>query len=124
MLIGLLSVSQPILAAETITPAQNNIQLAATTATENFSNSSEANAQSITLPIFLKTFYYFLSRITLLLSFLMVILAIYVYMGSNGDAKKLTKSKEYLSGAIIGLAAVALAYTFFEILNPKILNLG
>ena len=82
------------------------------------------SAQGITLTQFLQTFYIYLSRFTLLASFLMIVLAIYVYMTSSGDTKKIGKAREYLTSAIIGMVAVAFAYTFFEILNPNILSLG
>jgi len=86
--------------------------------------SGQEAAKSVTLSDFLRTFYIYLSRFTLLASFLMIVLAIYVYMTSNGDTKKIGKAKEYLTSAIIGMVAVAFAYTFFEILNPDILKLG
>uniref|UniRef100_A0A7C4R2A4 Uncharacterized protein n=1 Tax=candidate division CPR3 bacterium TaxID=2268181 RepID=A0A7C4R2A4_UNCC3 len=83
----------------------------------------QASAKSITLSEFLRFFYLYLSRITLLLSFLMIVLAIYSYMTSSGNPKKIEKSKEYITNAIIAIVAVALAFTFFEVINPGILNI-
>lgn len=117
-------------AANPVSANVNNIILTQTTQTIQLAQANveppapnaQTPEQTITFTDFLKQFYLYLSRFTMLASFLMVVLAIYVYMTSNGEPKKIGKAKEYLYSAIIGLVAVAFAYTFFEILNPDILN--
>lgn len=120
---SLTGVFQPPPAQALGSPSQNRVLLSQNETPRTYSPESKESAQNITFVSFIKEFYLYLSRITFWASFLMVVLGIYIYMTSGGDAGKIKKSREYLTNAVIGLVAVALAYTFFEIINPEILNI-
>ena len=57
-----------------------------------------------------------LERLIIAASFLMFVLAIFTYISSGGDSKKVGKAKEYLLSAVTALIALVLVKMFF----PKI----
>lgn len=55
-----------------------------------------------------------LQQLIIAAAFLMFILAIFTYVGSGGDSKKVGKAKEYLVSAITALVALVLAQWFLR----------
>ncbi|MFA5024769.1 MAG: hypothetical protein WC523_07530 [Patescibacteria group bacterium] len=51
------------------------------------------------------------------LAFIMIIYAAFEYIGSGGDSAKINKAKEYLIGALIGLAMLYLINYLAYVLN-------
>jgi len=51
------------------------------------------------------------------LAFIMIIYAAFEYIGSGGDSTKINKAKEYLVGALIGLAMLYLINYLAYVLN-------
>lgn len=66
-----------------------------------------------------QTFYIYLSRLVLLVSILAGVIGGYMYMTSSGDPKKIQTAKDIIYSALLGVLAVAFAYTFFNVILPK-----
>jgi len=57
-----------------------------------------------------------------LLALLMIVLGGYMYMTASGNAEQTSKGKEYIWGAIIGLALLFTAYLLLRTINPDLTN--
>ena len=62
------------------------------------------------------------ARLAISLSILVVIWAGFLYMTSGGNPETTKTAKEYLTGAVIGIALIFLSYLILNTLSPQLVN--
>jgi hypothetical protein len=74
------------------------------------------------LPTLVSQIYIWSLGIGVLLALLMSILGGYYYMTSGGNAEQASKGKEFITGALLGLAILFGAYLLLNQINPDLVN--
>ena len=112
--------SQKVLAQDTTTstPSKEFQDLESKSFGKDAEGKTIALQDKSTINTLAQTFYIYLSRLVLLASILAGIIGGYMYMYSSGDPKKIQTAKDIIYSALLGIIAVAFAYTFFNVMLP------
>ncbi len=108
---------------KTVVPYNQRVLAAESTEFKNIEdkgfNKGVAQKDRPTINTLAGAFYTYLSRLVLLASVLAGIIGGYMYMYSSGDPKKIQTAKDIIYSALLGVIAVAFAYTFFNVILPQ-----
>ncbi len=80
------------------------------------------NQPGSSLPMCINQVYVWSLGVGALLAVLMAVLGSYAYMTAAGNAEQADKGKEYIWGAVIGLALLFTAYLLLRTINPDLVN--
>jgi uncharacterized membrane protein YgcG len=78
--------------------------------------------RTTTLPRCVNQIYIWSLGVGVLLALLMVVVGGYHYMTAAGNAEQAGKGKEYITGALVGLAILFTAYLLLNEINPDLVN--
>jgi len=84
---------------------------------------TEGQEMSPNLGVYIKTVYNFTMGMAGILAVVIIMWAGFLWMTARGNAEQVTRAKDYMSGAIIGLVLALGSYTILSIVNPELVEL-
>lgn len=85
---------------------------------------ASTSASAISLPSFINNLYRIAIGVAAFFAVVEIIWAGYLFMSSSDSISKVTKAREKIMNAVIGLVLVLSPYVVFSVINPSILNIS